>query len=304
MSLYQKYRPTELKEVKGNSDILATLEGMLSDLKTCPHVFLLTGESGTGKTSIARIIANRLGCKGNDYVEMNMADLRGIDNVREIISNAQFMPIEGNCRVWTLDEAHQITSGAGNALLKILEDTPKHVYFVLCTTDPQKLLETIKGRCSIFQTKPLTDAQMFGLLRRIVNAEKQELEKEVYDQIIQDSLGRARNAIQILEQVLNVPQDRRLEIARQTAAEQSKSIELCRALMSGASWKKVAEILSGLKDQEPESVRRVVLGYAQSVLLKEDNKLCGLILEEFMSPNFTNGMPQLTYACYSVIKNK
>lgn len=302
--LYQKYRPSELSQIKGNSDLIQTLEGMLSDLQTCPHTFLFTGESGTGKTTLARIIANRLGCKGIDYTEMNMADLRGIDTVRDIISTCQFMPIEGNVRVWVLDEIHQVTGAAANSLLKILEDTPSHVYFILCTTEPQKLLETIKGRCSIFQTKPLSDAQMFGVLRRIVNAEKKELQKEVYDQIIQDSLGHARNAIQILEQVLNVPEDRRLEIARQTAQEQSKSIELCRALMSGTTWKKVAEILSGLRDQEPESIRRVVLGYAQSILLKEDNKLCGLILEEFMSPNFTNGFPQLTFSCYSVVKNK
>ena len=302
--LYQKYRPSELSQIKVNSDLIQTLEGMLSDLQTCPHTFLFTGESGTGKTTLARIIANRLGCKGIDYTEMNMADLRGIDTVRDIISTCQFMPIEGNVRVWVLDEIHQVTGAAANSLLKILEDTPSHVYFILCTTEPQKLLETIKGRCSIFQTKPLSDAQMFGVLRRIVNAEKKELQKEVYDQIIQDSLGHARNAIQILEQVLNVSEDRRLEIARQTAQEQSKSIELCRALMSGTTWKKVAEILSGLRDQEPESIRRVVLGYAQSILLKEDNKLCGLILEEFMSPNFTNGFPQLTFSCYSVVKNK
>jgi DNA polymerase III subunit gamma/tau len=302
--LYQKYRPIEFSQIKGNSDLIQTLEGMLSDLQTCPHTFLFTGESGTGKTTLARIIANRLGCKGQDYTEMNMADLRGIDTVRDIISTCQFMPIEGNVRVWVLDEVHQVTGAAANSLLKILEDTPSHVYFILCTTEPQKLLETIKGRCSIFQTKPLSDAQMFGVLRRIVTAEKQQLEKEVYDQIIQDSLGHARNAIQILEQVLNVPEDRRLEIARQTTQEQTKAIELCRALLSGATWKKVAEILSGLRDQEPESIRRVVLGYAQSILLKEDNKLCGLILEEFLPTTYNSGFPQIVLSTYCVVKNK
>jgi DNA polymerase III delta prime subunit len=258
-----------------------------------------------GKTTIARIIANRLDCKGNDYVELNASDVRGIDTIREIISNSQFLPIEGNCRVWTIDECAKLTNDAQNAFLKILEDTPPHVYFILCTTDPQKLLETIKGRCSIFQTKPLSDAQMFGVLRRIVTGEKEELQKEVYDQIIQDSLGHARNAIQILEQVLNVPSDRRLEIARQTAQEQSKAIELCRALMSGAKWNKIAEILKGLKDQEPETIRRIVLGYCQAILLSgKDEPLCGLILEEFMDVNFSNGYPQLVKSAYSVTKNK
>lgn len=304
MSLYLKYRPNSLGQIKGNADIISTLDVMLSNLKTCPHVFLLHGESGTGKTTIARIIANRLGCIGSDYKEVDTADFRGIDTIREVRKNAYFKPMEGSCRVWVLDEIHKMTGDAQNALLKILEDTPSHVYFILCTTDPQKLLPTIKGRCSQFQTKPLNEAQMYGLLRGIVKKENEILEKEVYDQIIQDSLGHPRNALQILDQVLCVPSERRLEIAKQTAEQQSQAIELCRALLRGAGWKEISVILNGLKDQEPETIRRCVLGYCQAVLLKGDVPICGLILEEFMEPNFTNGFPQLLLSCYSVIKNK
>lgn len=305
MSLYLKYRPTSLEEVKGNIDILQTLEGMLNKIETCPHTFLFHGESGTGKTTLARIVANRLGCIGDDLREINASDVRGIDTIREIIKNSQYMPIEGRCRIWIIDECAKMTSDAQNAFLKILEDTPKHVYFLLCTTDPQKLLAAIKGRCSIFQTKPLTEPQMFGLLRKVVKGEGETLDKEVYEQIIQDSMGHSRNALQILEQVLNVPIERRLEIARQTALEVSQSIELCRALIQGAKWGIIAKILNGLKDQEPEGVRRVVLGYCQSILLSgQDNPLCGLIMEEFIEPNFTNGFPQLVKSAYSVTKNK
>ena len=305
MSLYLKYRPNSLDQIKGNSDIIEALENMLSKPETCPHTFLLWGESGTGKTSIARIIANRLGCKGSDYREINASDVRGIDNIRDIIQQSQFKPIEGVCRVWVIDECAKMTNEAQNAFLKILEDTPKHVYFVLCTTDPQKLLATIKSRCQQFQTKPLSDSQMFGLLRKIVKEENEELDREVYDQIVMDSLGHPRNALQILEQVLNVSVDRRLEIARQTSAQQSQGIELCRALIKGARWIEVAKILSGLKDQEPETIRRIVLGYCQSILLSgKDEPLCGFIMEEFMKENFTNGFPQLTFSAYSVIKNK
>ena len=125
----------------------------------------------------------------------------------------------------------------------------------------------------------------------------------MYEQIIQDSQGLPRNALQILEQVLRVPEEKRLEIAEQTAAEQSQTIELCRALMKRAGWKEVSSILRGIKDQEPENIRRAVLGYASAVLLKKDDPLAGMILEEFFEPFYNTGFPGLVQACYAVTKN-
>ena len=302
MSLHIKYRPTSLSKIRGNSDTISILEGMLSDIETCPHSFLFFGESGTGKTTLARILSDRLGCKGSDYREINSADFRGIDTIREIINNSQFKPIEGTCRVWVLDEIHKATTDAQNALLKILEDTPKHIYFVLCTTDPQKLLSTIKGRCSQFQTRPLSDSQMYGLLRKIVKDENDVLESEVFDQIILDSLGRPRNALQILEQVLKVSPDRRIEIAKQSAEQQSQAIELCRALLKRSSWKVVKVILNGLKDQDAEGIRRLLLAYSQSILLKEENEMAARIIEELWDPLYNVGWPGLVYCVYSIVK--
>jgi len=145
---------------------------------------------------------------------------------------------------------------------------------------------------------------MFGLLRRTVREEKAELDKEVYDQIIKDSHGLPRNALQILEQVLAVPTEQRLEIARQSALIESQSIDLCRALIKRAPWKTIAGILNGLKDQEPESIRRAILGYCQSILLKGgDNDVAGLIMEMCMEPFYNSGFPQLVFVCYSITKN-
>ena len=112
-----------------------------------------------------------------------------------------------------------------------------------------------------------------------------------------------RNALQILERVLSVPEDKRIEVAQQSAAEQSQSIELCRALLNKKPWGEVNKILVGLKDQEAESIRRVVLGYCQSVLLKSDMVRAGRVLEEFLTPFYDSGFPQLVYACYAVTKN-
>jgi DNA polymerase-3 subunit gamma/tau len=308
MALYQKHRPSKLQRVKGNREIKEALMSFLADRETCPHVFLFHGETGCGKTTFARIVSTMLGCEttSSDYTEINFADLRGIDTVREIINRSQFRPIESECRVWVLDECQKMTGDAQNALLKILEDTPSHVYFILCTTEPQKLLPTIRGRCSQFQVKTLNEEDMLSLLESITKREgREKLPGEVYGEIIAMAGGKPRNAIQILEQVLASPEENQLQAARQSGGEQKQAIDLCRALLnSKTSWKEVRVILTGLKEMEPEKVRRVVLGYASSVLLNKDLPVCGLILEEFMGNFYDNGFPQLVYACYCVIKNR
>lgn len=303
MSLYLKYRPTDLNQVKGNADLLKTLGSLLEKGKECPHSFLLHGPTGCGKTTIARIIASKLQCVGQDLYELDSAHFRGIDTVREIRKMSKLKAIEGSTRVWIVDECHKMTNDAQNALLKILEDTPLHVYFILCTTDPQKLLPTIKGRCSLFQVVPLPETQMKGLLKKIARDEGETLDEAVIDVIVESSMGHPRNAINILEQVLSADPARRQETAFKAAEQLSATIELCRALLGRAPWLKVASILSGLKDQEPESVRRAVLGYCQAILLKGDNMLAGAVMEAFMDPFYDNGFPQLLLACYTISKD-
>jgi len=183
-----------------------------------------------------------------------------------------------------------------------LEDPPEHSYFILCTTDPNKLLPTVRGRCIELGVKPLNEDQMERLLKRITKVEGQKVKRVVREQIIQDSFGLPRNAIQILEKVLGTPADKQLEIAEQSAREYSESIELCRGLLEQSSWKTIREILKGLKDQDPESIRRHVLGYAQGALLRQDNNKAAFILEEFREPFYNSGFPGLTLACYTIIK--
>ena len=301
--LYLKYRPTTLDEVVGNEDVLEVLKNQLNGEQAMPRSILFHGPTGCGKTTLGRIVAQELGARGSDLVEIDSADFRGIDTIRDIRKRGTYKPLESPCRVWILDEVHRLTGDAQSALLKALEDTPKHIYYILCTTDPQKLLPTIRGRCSQFQVRPLTEREMKILLRRVVKAEEESLSKEVYEQIVQDSMGHPRNALQILAQVLAVEEGNRIKVAKKTAEIQSKTIELCRALINGEPWKKVSNILKGLKNEDPEQIRRAVLGYCQSVLLGSTSQNDGVagIMEEFVEPFFNSGFPGLALACYSVL---
>jgi DNA polymerase-3 subunit gamma/tau len=304
MSFHIKHRPSTLDDVYGNNDIVTALKGMLKDRKTCPHSFLFHGPTGCGKTTLARIVAKELKCTDNNLIEIDTAQFRGIDTARDIRKNSQFTPLGGGVRVYLIDEVHKMTGDAQNALLKILEDTPSHIYFILCTTDPQSLLPTVRGRCSQFQVNVLSDALMSKLLQKIAKEEKDKLTEELIEIITRDSLGHPRNALMILEQVLNTPESRRIKIAQQAAIEQTESIALCRALISNKNWAVIKTILQGLKTQESEGIRRVVLGYCTAILLKKEDTKAAYILECFQEPTYNMGFPGIVLSCYQVCKGE
>jgi len=303
MSLYKKHRPKKWETIIGNAAVIDSLRSQVAK-KNPPHCFLFTGPTGCGKTTISRILAKELNCVGADYREINSASFRGIDTAREVIAQANYKALEGANRMFMIDECHKLTNDAQNALLKLMEDTPPHVYLVFATTEPDKLLKPFVGRCSVYQLNTLTDTEMKKLLTRIVKKEGESLDEEVYEQIILDSLGHPRNALTVLEQVLTVEPNNRLEIAKKKAEEYIASIELCRALLKKAPWRSVAEILRSPTMKEVEGVRRAVCGYAAAVLIKgQSNDTAGLILEEFKNPFYDSGFPGLVYACYTVIRN-
>jgi len=299
MNLYNKYRPKTLDEIVGNEQTVNYLQSMFKG-KKIPQAFLLHGDTGCGKTTIVRIIADVLKCDPMNFREVDTATFRGIDTIREIRKQVKYKSAAKGTRVWLIDEVHKMTTDAQNAMLKLLEDPLKDIYFFLCTTDPHKLLPTVRGRCIELKMSVLNEGQIIELLKDISKKEDVSIGKKAMKQIALDSLGHPRNAIQIFEKVMHLPKDQMIVSISQAAQEQSESIALCRALISNAPWKKVSDILRNLKGQEPENVRRHVLAYAEAVLLKAANNKAAFIIEEFMEPLYNVGFPGLVLYSYSV----
>jgi hypothetical protein len=142
---------------------------------------------------------------------------------------------------------------------------------------------------------------MYKLLYTVTRAENDKLEKNVLQQMTQDSLGHSRNALVVLDKVLKADPESRLRIAKQKAEEENQVIELCRALLNGSPWNKISSILNGLKKQDPETIRRQVLGYCSAVLLKSNNTKAAHIIEEFWEPTYNIGFPGIVYMCFAVV---
>lgn len=299
--LYKRYRPTNFKQVIGQEEAVRTLVEMGRN-NSIPHTILFTGPSGCGKTTLARILKNKLKCSDHDFNELNSSDFRGIDTVRDIRQKMFLAPMGGKCRIWLLDEFHQTTSAAQEAFLKILEDTPPHTYFFLASTDPQKLKRTIITRCTEIKVGLLTEKQIVDLINSVANQEEKVISKAVSEKTAEISEGSARKALVLLHQIISIEdEDTQLETL-QKADIKKQAIEIARALMNEkTTWKQMAEILKGV-DEDPESIRWMVLGYCAKVAFARPPRACAII-EEFRDPFYDSKKAGLISSCYNIIRN-
>ena len=274
LELYRKYRPSTLDDMVGNEIAIKTMK---KELENGSHVFLFTGNAGCGKTTLARILAKEVGAGELSIREINSAENRGIDTAREVMEQMRYTPTDGDALVWIFDECHQWLSPVQNAFLKALEDTPSHVYFCLCTTDPQKLIKPLVTRCSVINVKPLSDEDMIFLLKRTARAEKIKLDNQVYERICEIANGGSRKALKLLGKVLYLDSDEeRLDALKNAddSSENPETLELCRLLASkGANFKKASNLLKAMDLSEPEKVRQAVMGYMNACLLKGSDSL-------------------------------
>lgn len=299
--LYKAYRPLKFDEIVGQEMAVAKVEGFVKKKPASrPRAYLFAGPRGTGKTTLARIFVNQLGIAPEDFAEVDSAQFRGVDTVRDIRRNMQLAPRAGSAMAWLLDEVHQMTPVAQDAMLKALEDGPDHVYFLLATTEPNKLISTVRSRCHLIETHELAEDELRELVLEIAEAEKVSLPDKVAKQIAVDALGSARDALVILEDIIALPPAKMLAAAKRSAEKQNEAIELCRLMQRKASWTKVSKLLQGLQHEDPEGMRRLMLKYATSVLLKSDDPRAFLIIDGFSEPFYNSGFAGLVGACYAV----
>jgi DNA polymerase III gamma/tau subunit len=314
MEYYKKFRPQKLNEVIGQGAAVKSLAQQF-ERNAFPHATLLTGPSGTGKTTLGRILRRMLKCAKCDYYEKDCTrEKEPLEFVRGLARSSNLAPMGGPCIVWFLEE-FQSLSRAGfsqQALLKLLEDTPGHVYFILATTDPDKIHRAIHTRCFEVRLNALKPQDLTALLAKVIEAERLKVSDDVLSEVIDAAEGSARKALVILEQVGSLKSEKdQLEAIKQASFTKEEAIALARLLFNPRSaWIDVAKVLRVLGSQDAEGIRYCILTYARSCMIGKEGgsvpnpKFAGrayAIIDIFSRNFFDSKHAGLAAACWEVM---
>ncbi|MES2202841.1 MAG: DNA polymerase III subunit gamma/tau, partial [Patescibacteria group bacterium] len=247
MALYRKYRPETFDEVKGEQDIVAVLKAAVSQDKLA-HAYLFAGSRGTGKTSMARILARAVGTAEEDIYEIDAASNRQVDDARSLREGVSTLPFNSRYKFYILDEVHMFTKDAWNTLLKTLEEPPAHAMFVLATTELDKVPETIVSRCQVFAfTKPSHET----LKKLVVDVAKKEgatIDPAGAELIAMMGDGAYRDTLGILQKVLTISTDKKLSEAEVAAVVGAPSSALVNEFINALSAKDIEKSLGVFHD--------------------------------------------------------
>ena len=224
-ALYRKYRPSNFASVVGQEVVVDILKNSILNNKVS-HAYLFTGPRGTGKTSIAKILAHAVNClnfngdicgecevcknleiNDSDIIEIDAASNNGVDEIRTLRDNVKLLPSFCKYKIYIIDEVHMLSTGAFNALLKTLEEPPSHVIFILATTEPNKIPLTILSRCQRFDFNKISNEKLVSRLLYIATQEGKNVDKSILEYIAEISDGGLRDAINLLDQVISLPQE-------------------------------------------------------------------------------------------------
>lgn len=285
--LHLDYRPTELADVVGQDAAVRALSGLIK--RGASRAFLFSGPSGTGKTTLARIAARMLGCEDKDVTEVDGATNTGIDAMRRVQELTQYRPFgKSPWRALIIDECHALSRQAWQSLLKAIEEPLPTVAWFLCTTELSKVPQTIKTRCASIGLRAVGESELRKLFARVVAAEGIKMGAEVRDAVIREAGGSPRQMLVNLALCQDATSRKEASELLRTAQETDAVVDLCKFLMRGGSWPKVAGILDRLADENPDSVRVAVCNYIGGALrrARSDNEAVALlsVIEPFIEP--------------------
>jgi DNA polymerase III gamma/tau subunit len=264
--LISRYRPQTWDEVVGNKALIASLVPLLE--RGDSHAFLLTGASGCGKTTIARLCAMEL--NAGEVIEIDAATNNGVDDMRDLINSTNYQSLKGGARIIIIDEAQSITAQAWRALLKSVEEPPDWLYWIFCTTEPGKVPAQIKTRCTTYQVSELSFSQIVTeLLRPVCISERREVSDQILFLCADMAEGSPRKALALLAQVIDCQDFAEARaIIQHAEIEDSPTIQLARMLVKrGARWSEVCGILNDLTNENPEGIRKTLESYITKVIL-------------------------------------
>ncbi len=257
LALYRKYRPQTFKEVLGQEHIVSVLEASVQ-LGKVAHAYVFSGSRGTGKTSIARIFAREVGCSVKDLYEIDAATYTSVENIRQLNEGVHTMPFESERKVYILDEAHMLSKSAFNALLKTLEEPPRHVVFILATTEADRLPETVLSRCQVFHFRKPSQPILAEMVAKVAKKEGFTLEPASAELVALLGDGSFRDTHSILQKVLSSSPDKKISIAEVEAVTGAPQGTLVNKLVTAIADKNVENGLSALQEASKLSIDMVL----------------------------------------------
>lgn len=299
VALYRAYRPQKFSEVVGQQHIIKTLQNAIK-LNKVAHAYLFCGPRGTGKTTLAKIMAKALNCehgpsiepcdeceickgiqKGtiSDVVEIDAASNNGADDIRSLIDSVKYLPSKGRCKVYIIDEVHMLSNAAFNALLKTLEEPPKHVIFILATTEPYKLPNTILSRCQRFDFQAITQEDILKRLQIVANAENIKMTNEAFSQIANAADGGMRDALSLFDQTISYTTNPEITLDDVLAVSGNISykmiIKLLQACLDGNGALALTLVDGILKEgkEVPRIINDIIMFLRDSLLYKNNVSL-------------------------------
>ncbi|HWO07812.1 MAG TPA: DNA polymerase III subunit gamma/tau [Candidatus Paceibacterota bacterium] len=257
-TLYRAYRPSSFDEVRGQAQVTDVLQAAIKNKKIA-HAYLFAGSRGTGKTSVARILAREIGVSDKDLYEIDAASNRGINEIRELRESVNTMPFESPYKFYIIDEAHMLTKDAWNAFLKTLEEPPPHVIFVMATTERDKVPDTIQSRCEIYTFKQPNREILAEIVTDVAKKEGHTLERGAAELVAMLADGSFRDALSILQKVLTVSRDKKIDVAEVLKVTGAPKNEIVRQILGSLSHKDVAAALAALQGAVKDNVDMRVL---------------------------------------------